>query len=155
MSAGQHAPGQQCNACEGFCLQPVGTRIDAGVEVSLRIGQRVRHQDYQGQRVTGVVRGLSVESERGLMVSIALDAPIVIPEGDGHAAIRIYSQHAPAHEFSAFDERDELVAEMLDSLAALELLFTPLARDSTQRDWIDKARAAIAKAKAKATGSHA
>lgn len=87
-------------------------RIDAGVEMSFRIGQRVRHHDYKGQRVTGVVKSLSIESEQGLMVSIALDSPTVIPAGDGFAAINLYSQHAPAHEFSPFDERDDVVAEL-------------------------------------------
>lgn len=122
--------------------------VDAGVEMSFRIGQRVRHQDYKGQRVTGVVRGLSIESERGLIVDIALDAPIVIPAGHGYAAISLYTQHAPAHEFSPFDERDELVAEMLEALQ-------PFAAHNSSDETITitvrtadvaRARAAIAKA---------
>ena len=36
--------------------------------------------------------------------------------------------------------------ELLESLQALETLFAPKARDSTAATWIDKARAAIAKA---------
>ena len=36
--------------------------------------------------------------------------------------------------------------ELLEALQAIEVLFTPLARDSTAATWIDKARAAIAKA---------
>jgi hypothetical protein len=36
--------------------------------------------------------------------------------------------------------------ELLEALTALELLFAPCVSDSTQSDWIDKARAAIAKA---------
>lgn len=107
-------PGRVCDLCEGFCLQPVDARVD----MSFRIGQRVRHQDYKGQRVTGVVTSLSVDSERGLMVCIALDAPIVIPAGHGHRAINIYTQHAQAHEFSTFDERDALVAELLSACRA-------------------------------------
>ncbi len=108
-----HTPGQQCDRCEGFCLQGAEHRFDAGVEMSFRIGQRVRHQDYKRQRVTGIVRSLSVDGEQGLMVSIVLDAPIVIPEGHGIPEIKIWNQHAKAHEFSPFDERDELVEELL------------------------------------------
>lgn len=36
--------------------------------------------------------------------------------------------------------------ELLQALKALEMLFSPCVRDSTQADWIDRARAAIAKA---------
>lgn len=36
--------------------------------------------------------------------------------------------------------------ELLEALKALDALFSPCVRDSTQADWIDKARAAIAKA---------
>ena len=36
--------------------------------------------------------------------------------------------------------------ELLEALKALDVLFSPCVRDSTQADWIDKARAAIAKA---------
>lgn len=46
--------------------------MDAGVEISLRIGQRVRHHDFHGKRVTGVVRGLSVDSEE--LIAALLDA---------------------------------------------------------------------------------
>lgn len=93
----------------------------AGVELSLRIGQRVRHQDYKGQRVTGVVVGMTACVERGLMVDCALDAPIVIPPGDGHDEVRLYHQHAPAHEFVAFDDRDEVIAALQAALADLVL----------------------------------
>jgi hypothetical protein len=113
---------------------------DAGVDMSFRIGQRVRHQDYKGKRVTGVVRGLSLDSEQGLMVSIALDAPIVIPESEGIRRIDIWNQHAPAHEFSPFDERDELIAELLASLQGV------IAVADRESDEFIRARAAIAKA---------
>ena len=43
---------------------------------------------------------------------------------------------------AAIAERDEL----LESLQAIEMLYAPLARDSTAATWIDKARAAIARA---------
>lgn len=118
----------------------------AGIALALHIGQRVRHRDYKGTRVTGIVRGLYIDSERGLMVDCALDSPIVIPPGDGYSEIAIHQQHAPAHEFSPFDEHEELTAELLKTVQALEILFAPCARDSTQADWIDKARAVIAKA---------
>jgi hypothetical protein len=36
--------------------------------------------------------------------------------------------------------------DLLEACKALEILFAPLARDSTTASWIDKARAAIAKA---------
>jgi ribulose 1,5-bisphosphate synthetase/thiazole synthase len=63
----------------------------AGVDMRLRIGQRVRHTDYKGQRVTGVVYGLSIEHDRGLMVDCRLDAPIVIPADEHGAEIKIWS----------------------------------------------------------------
>ena len=91
----------------------------AGVEISLRIGQRVRHQDYQGKRVTGVVRGLSIDLENALMVDCVLDAPIVIPPGDGFSEIQIHRQHAPAHEFAPFDDRDEVIEKLLTTLETL------------------------------------
>lgn len=42
-------------------MQPKAAQPTAGVELSLRIGQRVRHRDYNGRRVTGIVNGLSIE----------------------------------------------------------------------------------------------
>lgn len=36
--------------------------------------------------------------------------------------------------------------ELLEALVALETLLAPLAYDSTQKDWLNRARAAIAKA---------
>lgn len=121
MSAAKHKPGP-------------------GVDVSLRIGQRVRHNDYKGQRVIGIVNGLSVDPERGLIVDCKLDAPIVIPAGDGYSEINIHWQHAPAHEFSPFDERDELISEMLTALKGV----VRVADRATVE--FDAARAAIAKA---------
>lgn len=55
-------------------------------------------------------------------------------------------------EWNALDfrrERARLLAaapELLEALKALEALFSPAAKDSTTAAWIDKARAAIAKA---------
>jgi hypothetical protein len=115
--------------------------MSAGIEMSLYIGQRVRHQDYQGKRVTGVVRGLTVDTDRGLMVSCVLDAPIVIPAGEGYRETCIHHQYAPAHEFAPFDDRDELIAEML---AALEGVVRVADRATVE---FDAARAAIVKAK--------
>jgi hypothetical protein len=140
---------------------------EAGIALNLTIGQRVRHQDYDGKRVTGVVRSLAVDSERGLMVTIALDAPIVIPAGGGFGAINIHTQHAPVHEFAPFDERDELVAELLAACEAAgryDDAITHRATDGTYTldagaaiaeghdldalyaDWMTKVRAALAKA---------
>lgn len=90
--------------------------MSGGIDLSLRIGQRVRHQDYKGQRVTGVIRTIDIDAERGLMVTINLDAPIVIPATEKFREIPIYTQHAPAHEFSPFDERDEVLAALVEAI---------------------------------------
>lgn len=122
--------------------------MNAGIDLSIHIGQRVRHQDYKGQRVTGVVRGLSVDDQT-LMVDIALDAPIVIePLRDGDVAINIYRQHVPAHELAAFDDRDELIEQLRAALSTYvaydEFINGPDGDQSTDR--LQVARAAIAKA---------
>lgn len=103
MNAAQHTPGP-----------------GPGLEISLRIGQRVRHQDFHGKRVTGIVRGLSVDSEDVLHADIALDEAIVIPpiNEDDHE-LRIYRQHVPAHELAPFDEREELIAGMREAAEAV------------------------------------
>lgn len=111
----------------------------AGIALTLQIGQRVRHCDYKGQRVTGTVRGLMTE-EQALMATIGLDQPIVIPAGHGCRQVDIYTQHVPAHELAAFDDRDELIAEMLAALKGV----VRVANRAT--DEFDAARAAIAKA---------
>lgn len=87
----------------------------AGVEISLRIGQRVRHRDFHGKRVTGVVRGLSVDNEdNALHADIVLDEAIVIPPINADdRELRIYRQYVPAHELAPFDEREELIAALL------------------------------------------
>lgn len=103
-----HTPGRQCAECEGFCLAaPSGEAV-----LSLHIGQRVRHRDYDGTRVTGTVRVLAIE-DRALMATIALDRPIVIPARDEHQEISIWTQHVPAHELAVFDDRGEALAELL------------------------------------------
>jgi hypothetical protein len=149
MSA-QHMPGRICDACEGFCLQPIGTRIDAGVDLSFRIGQRVRHQDYKGQRVTGTVQSIAIE-DLALMATIALDRPIVIPAGEEYRAINIYTQHVPMHELRLFDDRDELLAELLAALEEARIgLLWYRHRNPDRSD--DEAMARIDAAIAKATG---
>ena len=115
MSAAQHSFGPACAACEGHCLQRVPV-ANASVAINLHIGQHVRHCDYQGKRVTGVVHLLSHTSDQGLICEIGLDEPIVIPASDDLHEIRIYRQYAPAHEFQPFDERDQLIAELLATL---------------------------------------
>lgn len=86
----------------------------AGVEISLRIGQHVRHRDHAGKRVTGIITSLQVESEQGLTASVILDEPIILPaRGEGDREIRINWQTASVTEFVPFDDRDELIAEML------------------------------------------
>lgn len=102
MSAAQQAPGPT-----------------AALEVSLRIGQRVRHQDFKGKRVTGIVRGLSVDSDDVLHADIALDDAIVIPpRNENDSELRLYHQYVPAHELAPFDEREEMLAGMLTELRA-------------------------------------
>ena len=124
----------------------------AALEISLRIGQRVRHQDYQGKRVTGIVRGLSVDSEDVLHADIALDEPIVIPalNEDDHD-LPIYRQHVPAHELAPFDEREELIARLLDAaqkFLAPEVLLPQLSGPAAAQmiEAANAARAAIEKA---------
>lgn len=145
----------------------------SGVEVSFRIGQRVRHLFSTSQRVTGVVHGMHLEPERGLMLSVALDAPLVIPATEDYLEVRLHWQTAPAHEFTPFDDRDELLAELVVALqgarewarliaAAPDLLeaLSSLASQHSESDLradpdlhaaVKRARAAIAKA----TGSAA
>jgi len=93
----------------------------AEMRVSLAIGQRVRHTDYKRQRVTGVVHQLTIDAERGLMVTVLLDEPIVIPPVDvGDHDLLLHWQTAQAHEFAPFDERDELIESLLGALQAEE-----------------------------------
>lgn len=88
-----------------------------GVEVSLRIGQRVRHRDHAGRRVTGTVNSLQIESEQGLTASVILDEPIIIPaRGEGDREVRINWQTCPVQEFAPFDDRDAQITEMLAAL---------------------------------------
>lgn len=95
----------------------------ATLEISLRIGQRVRHQDFKGKRVTGIVRGFSVDTEDVLHADIALDEAIVIAPLDANDhEVRIYRQHVPAHELAPFDEREELIATLLDAARAAEVV---------------------------------
>lgn len=90
---------------------------NAGIEISLRIGQHVRHRDHLGKRVTGIVNSLQVEAEQGLTASVVLDEPIIIPaRGENDREIRINCQTAPVTEFAPFDERDEQIAELLKAL---------------------------------------
>ena len=132
--------------------------MSAGADMSFRIGQRVKHQEYAGKPVTGVVRQLSIDNDRGLLVSIVLDAPIVIPAGNGFAETKIWNQHAPAHEFSPFDERDELLADLVAlvriSIGNIRSLGPAgaLARvDQPYEEWLRQLEAIYAKA----TGSAA
>lgn len=120
----------------------------AGVEMSLRIGQRVRHRDYKGKRVTGVVYALAVE-DRALMVTIRLDQPIVIEAGD-QRPLDIWTQHVPATELTPFDDRDELVAAMLQALQTTRGNIASLgpagAIPFEYREWLATVDVAIAKA---------
>lgn len=122
----------------------------ATLEISLRIGQRVRHQDFQGKRVTGIVRGLCIE-EDVLHADIALDEALVIPPmNENDHELRIYRQHVPAHELAPFDEREELIAGLLEAARAAEAVLgrQKWLAGSTDPEAIAlfKLRAAIAKA---------
>lgn len=116
--------------------------MKASISIDLRIGQHVRHHNYQGKRVTGVVCALSVDTESGLMADLVLDAPIVIAADGEFQAISIHRQHIPAHELSAFDDRDELIAELR---LACEGLLACADTGVTSLGAIRAGRAAIAK----------
>lgn len=142
----QHTPGRDCTECEGFCLQPTDGAVQAAVNLSLCIGQHVRHRDFDGRRVTGIVKGLSINSDRVLEAHVVLDAAIVIPaHGPNDSPIQLWHQHVPAIELTPFDESDALIAEMLKALQAVVRVAD---RNTVE---FDLARAVIAKA----TGSAA
>jgi hypothetical protein len=129
VSAAQHTPGPA-----------------ASLEITLRIGQRVRHHDFHGKRVTGIVRGLSVDGEDVLHADIALDDAIVIPPiNSGDHELRIYRQHVPAHEVCPFDDRDELIGDMLGLLRRMEEQYDDNPSVGLSL-FIDDIRRAIAKA---------
>jgi hypothetical protein len=116
---------------------------EAGIAISLHIGQRVRHcDDYKGQRVTGTINGISVE-DRALMVLIALDQPIIIPASAGGRELQIHTQHVPAHEVAPYDEREDLIAELLTAAKAVAY---SNGFDAAYPDKLEALRAAIAKA---------
>ena len=119
-----------------------------GIALNLTIGQRVRHHDYKGTRVTGVVRGISLSSEHVLEADIVLDAPIVIvARGDGDREISIWNQHVAAHELTPFDARDELIAGLRGALQAMLDYHDDVAKTADQR-LLDAGYAALAKAEA-------
>lgn len=127
MSAAQHTP-------------------QGAIEIALHIGQHVRQRDHLGQRVTGTVRGLSLDSDRVLQADITLDAPIIIPALNADdREISIWHQHVPAHELAPFDARDELIEGMLSLLRRMEEQYddNPTVGLSL---FIDDIRATIAKA---------
>ena len=128
-------------------MHPTRKPEQGALEISLRIGQRVRHQeDFKGKRVTGVVRGLSVDGNDVLHADIALDNAIVIPPiGESDHELRIYRQHVPAHELAPFDEREELIAGMLQLLQ--EVQNGSYDADPIQHNnWLGRVDTAIAKA---------
>lgn len=122
----------------------------AGVDLQLRLGQRVRISDFRDQRVTGHVRGLWLD-DGVLTVDVALEAPIVIePRQPDERAIELWHQRVRAHEVTPLDDRDELIAEMLEPLAILtESLAFQIENDGHNAEddaRIKMARAVIAKA---------
>ncbi len=119
----------------------------SGIEISLRLGQRVRRDDFKGQRITGVIRGLSIDGDHVLQADIVLDAPIVLPaRSAADREISIWNQHIPAHELSPFDERDEFIDEVL-----VELRHVVRWHDQLQPHDIARLKTLIAKATGSAT----
>jgi hypothetical protein len=136
------------------------THPNCGVEISIRIGQRVRHTDYKGQRVTGVVLSLITDQDGALKADVALDAPIIIPADQHGPAIDIHRQFAPVHEFTPFDDRDELIAELTGTLVGCRAILRTVLSETSELDDVKrrvlKGRIATATAAiAKATGSAA
>lgn len=116
----------------------------AGLALNLTIGQRVRHHDYKGQRVTGVVRSLGIEDGR-VMADIALDEPIVIPAiSELDREIKLYHQHVCAVELAPFDDRDDLITELSRALLAMLRHHDDVAKAADQR-LLDAGYAAVAK----------
>ena len=116
----------------------------AGIALNLAIGQHVRHHDYKGRRVTGTVKGLSIDTEGSLQAEIVLDAPIVIEAGEGRP-LDIWRQCVPVHELAPFDARDEAIAELSAALQAMLDYHDDVAKAADQR-LLDAGYAALAKA---------
>lgn len=65
-----------------------------------------------------------------------------------------FGQHNYMRSYEEMCADARLIAaapELLEALRALDMLFSPVVSDSTQAYWIDKARAAIAKATGETT----
>jgi hypothetical protein len=115
-----------------------------GCALNITIGQRVRHQEYKGRPVTGVVRSLCIEDGR-LMAGIALDDPIIIPaRTEDDREIHIHNQHVPALELTPFDRRDDLIEELRTALQAMLSYHDDAAKAPDQR-LLDAGYAALAK----------
>jgi len=117
-----------------------------GIAINLTIGQHVRHRDYKGRRVTGTVKGLSIDSEGSFQADITLDAPIVIEAGEGRP-LDIWRQCVPVHELAPFDARDEVIADLRAALRAMLDYHDDVAKAADQR-LLDAGYAALEKADA-------
>lgn len=118
-----------------------------GCSLNICIGQRVRHREYKGMPITGVVRSLSIE-DGCLTAGIALDDPIIIPaRSEDDREIRIYNQCVPAIELAPFDHRDDLIDELRTALQAMLSYHDDAAKAPDQR-LLDAGYAALAKAAA-------
>ncbi len=117
--------------------------------IDLRIGQHVRHTEFRGQRVTGVVIGLSLGESRELMADVVLHQPIIIPaSADGRwAETSVHRQYVPVVELSPYDERDDLIADLLKAceglLSVAETGITSLGAIRAGREVIAKAKGAV------------
>jgi hypothetical protein len=71
---------------------------------------------------------------------------IVSKPGDGYITRDVCRLDGSTMSAFAQEANARLIAgapDLLEALKALEVLFSPCVRDSTQADWIDRARAAI------------
>lgn len=82
------------------------------------------------------------------MATIVLDRPIVIkPPNPGERDIELWRQHVPAIELTPFDDRDALMAVMLEALrSAADML--DVAEFPGGAECVNQVRAAIALAEA-------
>lgn len=97
-------------------------QLSAGIQLELRIGQRVRiKDDYEGKPTVGVITGLQVDTEGALRCDVLLDQPIVIrPREPDDREIRIHRQTVYAQDVRPDDSHAELARLVLSLNPASE-----------------------------------